>query len=66
MIKIKFAENLHNLRKAKHWTQDQLANMLNVDQRTISNWEKQIAEPDLKTLATLCEIFDETFDNILT
>lgn len=66
MIKIKFAENLHNLRNAKHWTQDQLAKMINVDQRTISNWENQISEPNFETLARLCEIFEETFDNILT
>lgn len=40
--------------------------MINVDQRTISNWENQISEPNFETLARLCEIFEETFDNILT
>ena len=47
-------------------TQKQLAGELGVDQRTISAWEKGVCEPGFFLLAKLCEIFDETFDGILT
>ncbi len=65
MKKINFAENLKSLRLSKKLTQTQLAKLLNVDQRTISAWEKSICEPSYQNLAKLCEIFDETFDGLL-
>ncbi len=39
---------------------------MGVDQRTISAWENGICEPDFRLLAKLCEVFDESFDNMLT
>ena len=64
--KIKFAENLKNLRQSMNLSQNKLAGMLNVDQRTISAWENGICEPSFNLLSQLCEIFEETFDGILT
>ena len=64
--KINFAENLRNLRTSFNMTQEALAKTLNVDQRTISAWERGICEPSFILLAKLCEIFEETFDGILT
>ena len=66
MIKINFAENLRNLRKANDLTQRQLAGITGVNQRTVSAWEKGICQPDFETLALICEYFHETFDSILT
>ncbi|MGN0806977.1 MAG: helix-turn-helix transcriptional regulator [Candidatus Coproplasma sp.] len=66
MVEIKFAENLRQLRLGKKLSQADLASLLGVDQRTISSWEKGICEPSLSMLAKLCEIFDESFDGILT
>ena len=66
MYKINFKENLRLLRKEKKWTQDQLAKMIGVDQRTISAWEKGVCEPSFAMLAKLCEIFNETIEGILT
>ena len=50
----------------KNLTQKQLADLLKVDQRTISAWEKGVCEPSFSMLVKLCDIFDESFDNILT
>ena len=61
-----FAENLKILRKNKKLTQSQLAEIMGVDQRTVSAWENSICEPSFTTLSKLCEFFDETFDSILT
>lgn len=66
MVKVIFNENLKILRKSKGLTQKELANIVGVDQRTISAWEKGICEPSYQVLAKLCEIFNETFDSILT
>ena len=63
---IRFSNNLRLLRKSKRMAQYELAELLGVDQRTISVWENGKCEPDFTTLAKLCEIFDEDFDNILT
>lgn len=65
VIEIQFEKNLKALRLGKNLTQKQLGALLNVDQRTISAWEKGICEPSFQLLASLCELFDETFDSIL-
>ncbi len=66
MKKIVLAENLKICRQKSNMSQAQLANLVGVDQRTISNWENKVSEPSLEMLAKLCEIFDESFDGILT
>jgi len=63
---IRFSENLKALRKSIDLTQWQLADVLGVDQRTISAWEHGVCEPSFELLAKLCDFFDETFDGILT
>lgn len=66
MKTIYFAENLRMLRKRDKLTQAELAKLVGVDQRTVSGWEHKISEPSFTILAKLCEIFDESFDSILT
>ena len=64
MIEVKFSENLKNLRKSFNMTQGDLAKLLNVDQRTVSAWEKQVCEPNFEILSKLCEIFNEDFNGL--
>ncbi len=66
MEKIKFSKNLKTLRLNKKLSQTELANLLGVDQRTISVWERGICEPSFEMLEKLCEVFDETLENLLT
>lgn len=66
MKEIKFAENLKLLRTANGFTQEQLAEILGVDQRTVSAWENKVCRPDYETLSRLCDIFGEDFDGLLT
>ena len=51
-------ENIKNLRKNKGYTQEELANKLNVVRQTISKWEKGYSVPDAEMLKKLAEIFD--------
>lgn len=66
MKEIKFAENLKGLRQARGMTQEQLAALLGVDQRTVSAWENKICRPDYEMLAKLCDVFGEDFDSLPT
>lgn len=66
MKEIRFAQNLRELRKSKKMTQTELARLVGVDQRTVSGWETGVSEPSYAVLALLCEIFEETFDGILS
>ncbi len=65
MKEIKFKENLRNLRIAFGLSQAQLAEKLDVNQRTVSAWEKGVCEPSLATLTQISEFFDETLDTLL-
>ena len=60
-----FAKNLRLLRLSHKISQKELAERLGVNQRTISAWETEVCEPDLRTLSLLCEIFDEDFNGLL-
>lgn len=53
------------LRKEKGLTQVQLANLLNLDQTTISKWELNKALPDVNTLCKLSSLFDVSTDYLL-
>ena len=63
---INFANNLRILRKSKGLTQEELGAMLGVNKRTVSVWETGKCEPCFAILAKLCDIFDETFDGLLS
>ena len=63
-MEVKFSENLKNLRKSLNMTQGELAKLLNVDQRTVSAWEKKVCEPNFEMLSKLCEIFNEDFNGL--
>ena len=63
---IRFPYNLKSLRESAGMTQGKLAELVGVNQRTISAWERGICEPSFQHLAFLCELFNETFDSILT
>lgn len=53
------------LRKANGYTQKQLAEKLNVSDKTLSKWERDKSSPDLSVIPVLAEIFGVTCDEIL-
>ena len=65
MKEIKFKENLRNLRITFGLSQAQLAEKLDVNQRTVSAWEKGGCDPSFTTLTQISELFDETLDALL-
>ncbi len=62
---MEFQKRIKELRTQHQWTQEDLAEKLNVTRQTISKWEQGINEPDITTLQRLCEIFEVSFDALL-
>lgn len=58
------AENLKKIRKDKGYTQEILAEKLNVVRQTVSKWEKGLSLPDVDMLSKIANVL-ETNVNIL-
>ena len=54
-------ERMKKARIKQHFTQDQLANHMNVTRSTISNWERGICEPDFEALQQLSALLHTDF-----
>ena len=60
-----FPQTLKELRLERQLTQSELADLLIVNQRTISSWETGIREPDCEMLVKIAKLFDVTTDYLL-
>lgn len=58
-------KRIKELRKEFGWTQNELANKINVSQQTIGSWEVGRAEPNNETLSKLSKLFEVTVDYLL-
>lgn len=58
-------KNIAYLRKQKKFTQEQLAEQLNVSRQTVSKWEADEIVPELGKLSTLCDIFSCKLDTLV-
>ena len=59
-----FAENLKKIRKDKGYTQEILAEKLNVVRQTVSKWERGLSLPDVDMLSKIANVL-KTDVNIL-
>lgn len=60
-----FGENLISLRKQMGWSQDDLANNLNLSRQAISKWENDTSKPDIDNVKKISKIFSVTIDDLL-
>lgn len=60
-----FTDNLKILRKAKGFTQEELAIRLNVVRQTISKWEKGLSVPDADMLIQIAGVFEVSVGELL-
>ena len=58
-------EFIASLRKDAGYTQQDVAEKLNISDRTLSSWETGRTEPDLSSLTALAELYGVTADEIL-
>ncbi|MCR5847110.1 MAG: helix-turn-helix domain-containing protein [Lachnospiraceae bacterium] len=59
------SENIKLLRKQKGYTQETLAQQINVVRQTVSKWEKGISVPDAEMLNTLSDLFEVPVSRLL-
>lgn len=60
-----FCDKLVELRKEKGYSQEQLADLLNVSRQSVSKWEAGQSIPELNKLIILSNIFGVTVDNLV-
>ena len=56
-------KQIRHLRTQAGMTQEELAGELNVTRQALSNWERDINEPDLNTLQKICFLFGVHMDD---
>ena len=60
-----FSKRLKELRRAAGYTQQQVAEMLNIRQQSYTRYENNIGEPNLSTVVSISKIFDVSSDYML-
>ena len=58
-------KNIYNLRKEKGFSQEYMAEKINVSRQTISNWELGETSPNPEQLLLLSKILETSVDNLL-
>lgn len=61
-----FGEKVARLRKEKQMTQARLAQIMQVTDETVSNWESDVAYPEITSLPLLAETLGVTIDRLLS
>ena len=58
-------ETIAKLRKEKGMTQNQLAEKMNVTDKAVSKWERDLSCPDINTISKLADILDVSVEELL-
>lgn len=62
---MKFSENLRILRKQKGYSQEQLAEKLNVSRQAVSKWESEQGLPEMEKILQLSDLFQCSLDVLM-
>ena len=62
---MKLSDKIIKLRKAKGWSQEELAEKLNVSRQAVSRWENGTALPDANNILQLSRLFQVSADYLL-
>lgn len=62
---MQFSERLRELREDNGYTQDEIAEKLNLTRQSISNYEKGNSDPSLDNLVKLADIYNCSVDYLL-
>lgn len=58
-------EKILHMRKARGWSQEELAERMNVSRQAVSRWESDSAKPDADKIIALCDLFGVSADYLL-
>ncbi|WP_365845326.1 helix-turn-helix transcriptional regulator [Clostridium sp.] len=59
-------ENLKRLRKIYQYTQEQVAEKINVSRQSIAKWESGESTPDIISCTELAKLYNVTIDNLVS
>lgn len=59
------AEKIMTLRKKNGWSQEELAEQLNISRQSVSKWESGASIPDLERIIAMSKLFDVSTDYLL-
>ena len=62
---MEFNNKLYDLRKRRGFSQEELANRLNVSRQTISKWELGDSAPDMEKLVAISDLFEVSLDELV-
>ena len=58
--------NLRNLRKLNKYTQEDVAEKINVSRQAVAKWENGDSLPDIDNCIALAKLYDVSLDNLVT
>lgn len=58
-------EKILSLRKARGWSQEELADKIGVSRQAVSRWEADSAKPDADKIILICDLFGVSADYLL-
>lgn len=58
-------EKILNMRKARGWSQEELADRVGVTRQAVSRWEAGSAKPDADKIIAICDLFGVSADYLL-
>ncbi len=62
---MEFNNKLYELRKKRGYSQEELANRLNVSRQTVSKWEVGESTPDMEKLVAISDLFEVSLDELV-
>lgn len=65
VMPMNIGDKIKEQRLKKEWTQEQLAQLLNVSRPTVSSWEVGRNYPDLETIIAISDLFGISLDKLL-
>ena len=66
MNKHSIGKTIAELRKAKGWTQIELAERLNISDKAVSKWENEAGYPEITMFPQLANLFEVSIDYLMT
>ena len=65
-VKMNIGERLKELRKKAGYSQETLANKLNISRQAVAKWEQDVCEPGIDNLVTMADLFKVDLDYLMT
>ena len=59
-------DNLKTIRLKRGLSQNDVADKLNISRQAISKWERNISSPDIETLKKLKDLYDVSYDELIS